>query len=331
MLSKSPSLAEILKMARKRQDLSLTQIELETRIRPQYITALENQNYDELPADIYLQQILNTYCDYLGLDYGLIYKIFLKERRQFTRTQRSVFSSRSTEEELASRNFIEPVKSSFLSLSPKTLVFSMTLVLVLLVTSYVGNLYLNYVASPDLELSEPRDMVTVDGDSVLVSGRTDAGAQVTINGSTLPTDEAGNFSVSVDLKQDGNNDIQIVATSKKNPQKFTTEKRTVVANLPDSVTKPSGQLVLELKILNTSWISVSADEGQLLFEGTLPPASIKTFNAKEYFTVLAGNAGGVEARFNDNPPSVLGEQGEVKSTVFGRSEASELLLSYNRP
>jgi hypothetical protein len=61
-----------LREARVRQQLELTEVELATKIRARYLRALEEENFDVLPAQTYVKGFLRTYADYLGLD-GQLY------------------------------------------------------------------------------------------------------------------------------------------------------------------------------------------------------------------------------------------------------------------
>ena len=61
-----------LRAARERQGIGLPEAELATKIRAKYIRALEEEDFDALPADTYARGFLRTYADYLGLD-GEIY------------------------------------------------------------------------------------------------------------------------------------------------------------------------------------------------------------------------------------------------------------------
>src|SRR6266536_98109 len=57
-----------LREARMRRGLELSQVERETRIRPRYLMALEEEQFDVLPRPAYAKGFLRTYADYLGLD-----------------------------------------------------------------------------------------------------------------------------------------------------------------------------------------------------------------------------------------------------------------------
>jgi hypothetical protein len=61
-----------LRAARERQGIGLPEAELATKIRAKYIRALEEEDFEALPADTYARGFLRTYADYLGLD-GEIY------------------------------------------------------------------------------------------------------------------------------------------------------------------------------------------------------------------------------------------------------------------
>jgi cytoskeleton protein RodZ len=61
-----------LREARVRQQLELSEVELATKIRARYLRALEEENFEALPAQTYVKGFLRTYADYLGLD-GQLY------------------------------------------------------------------------------------------------------------------------------------------------------------------------------------------------------------------------------------------------------------------
>jgi transcriptional regulator with XRE-family HTH domain len=57
-----------LRAARERQGLSYAQVERDTRIRPRYLRALEEEDFDVLPGHTYVKGFLREYADYLGLE-----------------------------------------------------------------------------------------------------------------------------------------------------------------------------------------------------------------------------------------------------------------------
>ena len=61
-----------LREARVRQGLDFPQAELATKIRGKYLRALEEEQFDALPAETYVRGFLRAYADFLGLD-GQLY------------------------------------------------------------------------------------------------------------------------------------------------------------------------------------------------------------------------------------------------------------------
>jgi hypothetical protein len=61
-----------LREARLRQALDFPEIEQATKIRPKYLRALEDEQFDILPGQTYVKGFLRTYSEYLGLD-GQLY------------------------------------------------------------------------------------------------------------------------------------------------------------------------------------------------------------------------------------------------------------------
>jgi hypothetical protein len=61
-----------LREARDRQQLDFPEIEYSTKIRSKYLRALEEEQFDLLPAQTYVKGFLRAYAEYLGLD-GQLY------------------------------------------------------------------------------------------------------------------------------------------------------------------------------------------------------------------------------------------------------------------
>jgi cytoskeleton protein RodZ len=61
-----------LREARMRRGVDFAQAELATKIRGKYLRALEDEQFELLPAQTYVKGFLRTYAEYLGLD-GQLY------------------------------------------------------------------------------------------------------------------------------------------------------------------------------------------------------------------------------------------------------------------
>src|SRR5579875_3863565 len=57
-----------LRDARIRAKIDINEVETRTKIRAKYLRALENEEWDLLPGEVYVRSFLRTYSDLLGLD-----------------------------------------------------------------------------------------------------------------------------------------------------------------------------------------------------------------------------------------------------------------------
>jgi cytoskeleton protein RodZ len=85
-----------LREARLRQGLDFPELEHATKIRAKYIRALEDEQFDVLPAQTYVKGFLRSYAEYLGLDgqlyvdeYNSRYVVGVDEESPLRRPRRS--------------------------------------------------------------------------------------------------------------------------------------------------------------------------------------------------------------------------------------------------
>jgi cytoskeleton protein RodZ len=84
-----------LREARVRRGTDFAQAELATKIRGKYLRALEEEQFEMLPAETYVKGFLRTYAEYLGLD-GQLYvdeynsRFVIGDEQSEVRARRSV-------------------------------------------------------------------------------------------------------------------------------------------------------------------------------------------------------------------------------------------------
>jgi cytoskeleton protein RodZ len=64
----APEIGKTLRDARTKRGIELSEVERVTKIRQKFLTAMEEDRWDELPAPVYAKGFLSTYGRYLGLD-----------------------------------------------------------------------------------------------------------------------------------------------------------------------------------------------------------------------------------------------------------------------
>ena len=109
-------------------------------------------------------------------------------------------------------------------LTPTRVLVGVVLALLVIFFVYLWFQYRFLVGSPFLEIKEPPDQFSTNTDEILISGRTDPEALLSINNQKIHVDQNGNFSQQIKLVDNVNN-IVIMATS--NSGKQTKIQRTV--------------------------------------------------------------------------------------------------------
>lgn len=76
---RAATIGELLRQTREQYDTSIEQIGAALRIRPVFLQAIEDNQYDRLPGPVYAVGFVRTYADYLGLDGAAIAQRFKGE------------------------------------------------------------------------------------------------------------------------------------------------------------------------------------------------------------------------------------------------------------
>lgn len=74
-----PALGEQLREGRRRRGITVADVERDTRINATYIEALEDEQFELLPAPVYARGFLRSYARYLGLDVEAIAALMPRE------------------------------------------------------------------------------------------------------------------------------------------------------------------------------------------------------------------------------------------------------------
>jgi cytoskeleton protein RodZ len=81
-ISRERSLGEVLREARQERGLELSDIAESTHVRKEYLKALEEGRYQDLPEDIYARNFLKLYAKAVGLSDGKLLELYKAERQR---------------------------------------------------------------------------------------------------------------------------------------------------------------------------------------------------------------------------------------------------------
>lgn len=171
---------ERLAQERKKKGLTIEEVAKATKIRPQYITALEKGEYEKLPSSAYAHGFVRNYASFLELPVKEILPIF---RREFD--EREFLG-------VLPESFTKPNTSPFIRfrLGTTGLVASLGIFFILI---FVLFQYRSAFFAPSLSLSQPPENAIMHNQSVTVVGKTDPNNTVTVNDVPVFIDASGNF------------------------------------------------------------------------------------------------------------------------------------------
>lgn len=185
---------ETLVLARKRKGISLDKIASDLHISKENLEALEKADWQKLPDTAFVKGFVKNYAQYLGLDQNYLLALY---RREFDPAKNP-----SPKSPLA-------INKSFL----KNPIRFAQLGAVLIVAAFIIYLLANYssfLKSPKLIVTSPPENQTTTVPVTLVTGQTEKGTTIAINGEFAPVDQDGNFSYQYKLEE-GQNVIEIIA------------------------------------------------------------------------------------------------------------------------
>ena len=189
---KTKTLGEKLKKARESAKIALWQASRKTKIPVNYLKNLEEGNYNELPADVYIGAYLRKYAEILKLDIEELLEQFKIERGVETDLENSPEAAKT------SRRLL---KKPLLVVTPKRLGLVLAIMAIGLVFGYFWH-QMNYLLNPPIiRIAYPVSDFITQEKSIQVAGRTSSEVSLTINGKEVYVDNKGNFSsvVSLDL------------------------------------------------------------------------------------------------------------------------------------
>lgn len=211
------TVGELLKSVRLGKQLTLEQAETATKIRKKYLAALEENDWQKLPSLTYARGFIKNYADFLGQDLTVIMAAFRRQEQPGKEIAKVLPSGLS-----------EPLNEPFFRLTPSKIVGAFSIFLIFLFFLWLFFQSQSFIWGPKIILTKPFENEVVKGEKVLVSGKIDPGATLTINGQEVESLN-GEFNQEVAVNQ-GTVTIEVVATNKSGKKQEV--KRTIRVESP---------------------------------------------------------------------------------------------------
>lgn len=164
---------------RKKQGFSLDEVAKATKIREQFIEAIEKGEYQKLPSSAYAQGFVKNYIEFLGLPEKELLALF---RREFNEKE---FLG------VLPQSFTKPKEFSLQGI--KIRYIKWIIILFALIVLYILFQYKSAIFNPSLSVTTPLEKVIVHSQVLSVRGTTEPNTTVTVNAIPVFVDSSGNY------------------------------------------------------------------------------------------------------------------------------------------
>lgn len=165
---------------RKRQNLTLVEVARATKIREEFLSAIERGDHKKLPSPAYAYGFVRNYAKFLGLPVEKSLALF---RRDFDE-KKSI--------EVLPKGLTSTGEFSIPKFKIGRSAFLITTVLVIIVAFLLFQ-YRSALFNPTLTLDSPEENQIVNSLTVEIRGKTDPNATLTVDNEQIPIDNDGSF------------------------------------------------------------------------------------------------------------------------------------------
>lgn len=228
-LNDAQTFGEKLKALRLAAPLTLSECAARTKIRKAFLEAFETGRFDLLPEPLYAKNYLRTYVQSLGGDPEYFLTRFEEERG-------------TCDFVAGSQKPVQRVRKGAFLVASRVLQGALVVTVLTAVTGYIGYQLKSITSPPSITITGPVDGIATDDALVTVTGNTEPGVTLHINGSTILINQDGSFEAEVPLERGLN--LITVEGSRRYSRPSTEIRRVVLeadkttAELPTEPTLP---------------------------------------------------------------------------------------------
>jgi len=191
-------ISEVFKEERGKKGFSLNDVEQATKIKKDFLTAIEEGRLHDLPSESYALGFIKSYGKFLGLNQDFLTPLFKREYRKETEDFMPAF--RRNQEKFRNRSFFT-ARNTFIIL------------IFIIIFSFIFFQYGSIFLGPELSIKTPKDGETITGNIVQVTGKTDPYATVLIDNDEVYVGIDGTFKKSIYVFP-GEKKINIIAKNR---------------------------------------------------------------------------------------------------------------------
>ena len=273
-------LGEVLRDARLAKGASLPEVEQATHIREKILAALEEGEYSDLPAPVYLRGLARAYASYLKLDLAQI-SALLDQEIEFP-------------QEAEIRPSVQPLQSPS-AITGGVVILALAIICVGVLGWYLFTQYKSFAATMAALPSPATAVRTATATPARVrdtpAPATPALASVALAPTFTPT-----------------------STSTRVPTPAAT-----ATSVPTAAPSPTPEfgVIIEARFTKRCWIQVKVD-GEIVTSETVPAGEVRAWKGHDSVWMHAGQPDGVEITFNGKYLGTLSSSGGTVKVEWTR-------------
>jgi transcriptional regulator with XRE-family HTH domain len=190
----SSSVGGRLREARKKRGFDIDEIASKINIQGKYLDSLEKGEYNNLPADVYIDSFFKKYAEFLDIFDDDFFNFYRKEKQVFRNIR-----DKSNQQKDESGKFLQLSFTSHIYITPKIISFSVLIIVILFIVFYFWHQVDFLVSAPELIVENPSYDIETSNSSIVIMGKTDYDAFVKINNQSIILNADGSFSEEIDL------------------------------------------------------------------------------------------------------------------------------------
>jgi len=318
------SIGEFFKQVRETKGLTIDEVASKTRIRTDFVKALEDGNFAKLPDQVFARGFVRSYARSLGLDED-------DAIHRFTQSSGAYYDKQIERERLKTRQAEEERKRQSNRKAVAIAIGIAILTLIFLLSREQSSLLVRRSTSSDLPASaSKRSTPPVPESQDVIPSHPAEPAEVIPPALPVPA-----ASLAPKTKPSESPVIPAKTGVGINGESVTSQTPTASAVLELAAPSPAslgsdgplggislegsgateGQLALELEATELSWVVVQIDGGSPQ-EALLRPGEKARWKGQDQFLLTLGNAGGVKAELNGKPQKPFGPSGKVARDIL---------------
>jgi len=184
------SVGEILQQQRINKGLTLQQIEKYTKIREQFLKAVEENNWNFFTSKIYIKGIIKNYSRFLDLDENKMLAFF---RREYEKKEDIKFKRK--------------VSDSFLISDKKKYITLFLIIIFFLFATYFTLQLKQYFSPPKVVILSPTETTFKRKDKIKITGKTEQESLIMLSGERIYQNKEGIFEFDFPLSMKKNEHI----------------------------------------------------------------------------------------------------------------------------